>query len=47
MAYPGCDEFEVHNLLYNLNMTEQVVVFRAEVMTMAWILSHLKAHGRE
>lgn len=32
MAYPGCDEFEVHNLLYNLNMTEQVVVFRAEAL---------------
>lgn len=32
MAYPSCDELQLQNLLFNLNMTEQVVVFRAEAL---------------
>lgn len=32
MAYPGCDQQKLQHLLLNHNMTEQVVVFRAETL---------------
>jgi phenylacetic acid degradation operon negative regulatory protein len=32
MAYPGCDHHKLQNLLLNLKMTEQVVVFKAEAL---------------
>lgn len=32
MAYPGCDHLKLQNLLLNLNMTDQVVIFKAETL---------------
>ena len=32
MAYPGCDQQKLQNLLFNHQMTDQVVVFRAETL---------------
>lgn len=32
MAYPGCDHLKLQNLLLNLNMTDQVVIFKAEAL---------------
>ena len=32
MAYPGCDHQKLQNLLLNLKMTDQVVVFKAETL---------------
>lgn len=32
MAYPGCDQQKLQNLLLNNKMTDQVVVFRAETL---------------
>ncbi|HCA5187422.1 phenylacetic acid degradation operon negative regulatory protein PaaX [Acinetobacter baumannii] len=32
MAYPGCNRIEVQRLLVDLNMSEQVVVFKAETL---------------
>ncbi|MGZ2083452.1 phenylacetic acid degradation operon negative regulatory protein PaaX [Acinetobacter baumannii] len=32
MAYPGCNRIELQRLLVDLNMSEQVVVFKAETM---------------
>ena len=32
MAYPSCDQQQLQNLLLTLNMTDQVVVFRAEAL---------------
>ena len=32
MAYPGCDQQKLQNLLLNHQMTDQVVVFRAETL---------------
>ncbi len=32
MAYPGCDHLKLQNLLLNLNMTDQVVLFKAETL---------------
>ena len=32
MAYPGCDQQKLQNLLLNLKMTDQVVVFKAETL---------------
>ncbi|MCD6251480.1 MAG: phenylacetic acid degradation operon negative regulatory protein PaaX [Psychrobacter sp.] len=39
MAYPSCDQQQLQNLLFNLKMTEQVVVFRAEALPL-WQESH-------
>lgn len=32
MAYPGCDHLKLQNLLLNFNMTDQVVIFKAETL---------------
>jgi len=32
MAYPGCDHLKLQNLLLNLKMTDQVVIFKAEAL---------------
>lgn len=32
MAYPGCDHLKLQNLLLNLSMTDQVVLFKAETL---------------
>ena len=32
MAYPGCDHLKLQNLLLNLKMTDQVVIFKAETL---------------
>lgn len=32
MAYPGCNRIELQRLLVDLNMSEQVVVFKAETL---------------
>ncbi len=32
MAYPGCDRVKLQNLLLNLQMTDQVVIFKAETL---------------
>ncbi|MDO4578605.1 MAG: phenylacetic acid degradation operon negative regulatory protein PaaX [Acinetobacter sp.] len=32
MAYPGCDHLKLQNLLLNLQMTDQVVIFKAETL---------------
>lgn len=32
MAYPGCDSSKLQNLLFNLQMTDQVVIFKAETL---------------
>ncbi len=32
MAYPGCDHLKLQNLLLNLKMTDQVVLFKAETL---------------
>ncbi|WP_139851163.1 phenylacetic acid degradation operon negative regulatory protein PaaX [Acinetobacter pullicarnis] len=32
MAYPGCDQVKLQNLLFNLQMTDQVVIFKAETL---------------
>lgn len=32
MAYPGCDQLKLQNLLLNLKMTDQVVIFKAETL---------------
>lgn len=39
MAYPGCDHLKLQNLLLNLNMTDQVVIFKAEALQL-WQDSH-------
>ena len=39
MAYPSCDQQQLQNLLFTLNMTDQVVVFRAEALPL-WQESH-------
>ncbi len=45
MAYPGCDHQKLQNLLLNLKMTDQVVVFTAETLQL-WqqSLSNRKTH---
>ncbi|WP_374572355.1 PaaX family transcriptional regulator C-terminal domain-containing protein [Acinetobacter sp.] len=32
MGYPGCDHLKLQNLLLNLKMTDQVVIFKAEAL---------------
>ena len=32
MGYPGCDHLKLQNLLLNLKMTDQVVIFKAETL---------------
>ncbi|WP_326519100.1 phenylacetic acid degradation operon negative regulatory protein PaaX [Acinetobacter sp. CAAS 2-6] len=39
MAYPGCDHLKLQNLLLNLKMTDQVVLFKAETLQL-WQESH-------
>ena len=34
MAYPGCDHLKLQNLLLNLSMTDQVVLFKAETLAL-------------
>ncbi len=34
MAYPGCDHLKLQNLLLSLNMTDQVVLFKAETLAL-------------
>ena len=34
MAYPGCDHLKLQNLLLNLSMTDQVVIFKAEALAL-------------
>ena len=39
MAYPGCNRIELQRLLVDLNMSEQVVVFKAETLQLLIIRS--------
>lgn len=39
MAYPGCDHLKLQNLLLNLNMIDEVVIFKAEALQL-WQTSY-------